>query len=1024
MQQYAQNEPWDKTGFFLAVLALVLYCSTTSLVPVPGEPSKHLYAYSGLDPFPSLLYPLWGQLVRLLMHMGTNLSYTVGISSAIFGAGCIWAFYSLMSHAQFDYLRSGEAPYTGFYCGVVSSLYLMVSVPFWIAATRSHHLTFHILLLLLFLVTMTKYGRTGKPLHLAIAGFLLGLGVAEFPTMIVLVPPAGIYMALACRRHQMLDVRTLIPAIALFFVGLSLYGVAVMQFMLHPAHAWVGQPSALGGLWMILNEQLLQLRMVSVEAGWTLVVLCALVPWLLAFIAARQNPEGEEKKGSLVVYSVLLLLTCALLLQREYTPFLAYYQNGLLLVSPYLLVAATSGYAIAYGYARLIHPRSKKRTGSIMNVMWVTLPVLAFFTTMATMNYRWIDSTPAKAIQKWSHRVVSGLQPNSWIVTQEDVKDLLGLASYDLDTPLQLIDMSQATRRAYRHYISSCMEDPDVRNLAKISIGAALRHWAQTDPQITQKLTYVFSGDPWLKAGLIPLPEFGRYRGANSDEYLPVDRILKANTSYWELVLPGLIQQQYQPGYVGQLAARLVQHSALVANDAGVFLERRGHTEPALRAYETARQADPNNTSALLNLHHMLGQLGHVKAMATLWPYVEQSLQTVNSPDAIEALELEQGRLAAPTALAPLPTAWNAGLPKEGVRRGFTQVAALLSTGKTPQAFAVAQQLTEDSPTSSQAWVLRGLLAYQLDNQDDVQQVIRSMQSETLDWVSLPIALGDMALLKGDRNEARTFWEQALIQHPNNPALLENLVRLSVTSDDAATTNVAATYGSKLLAVDPVNAIGNYVAGLKAYETDNLEVATTHFERSIENRATASAHHNLAWVFERADRSEEALQHVTRAIEIDPSEADYWSTLTLLLANNGQYDESETARAIAHSLDDQIDTTVVQLAQNQPPAISPTNTLDVPPSKQIATKLQPPVPQEAKDPPAPIVNVASQAQTPVRPTAENQPNSTHKTPKNLSQEKHPSDTIATSPPKTKPEPTALAPISSYDEAAPIPLDWD
>ena len=617
--------------------------------------------------------------------------------------------------------------------------------------------------------------------------------------------------------------------------------------------------------------------------------------------------------------------------------------------------------------------------------------------------------------------MVSGLQPNSWIVTQEDVIDLLGLAAYDLNTPLQLIDMGQATRPAYRHYISSGMEDPDVRNLAKISIRAALQYWGRIDPQVTQKLTYVFSGDPWLKAGLIPLPEFGRYRGANRDEYLPVDRIIKSNTSYWELVLPGLMQQQHQPGYIGQLAARLVQQSARVANDAGVFLEQQGHTEQALRAYETARHANPNNTSALLNLHNMLGQLGHIKAMATLWPNVEQSLQAVNSPDAVIALELEQGRLAAPTMVALLPTAWNAGLPKEGVRKGFTKVAELLSTDKTHQAFAVAQQLTDDSPTSSQAWVLRGMLAYQLDNRDDVQQVIRSMQSESLDWVCLPTSLGEMALLKGDRTEARTFWEQALNQHPDNPRLLENLIRLSVTSNDVGATNAAATYVSRLLAVDPDNAIANYRVGLEAYETDNMAAATTHLEKSIESRATANAHHDLAWVLTRADRSDEALQQITRAIEMDPFEPDHWNTLTLLLANQGQHGESETARTIAHSLGDRTELTSGQPARAQRPASRPTTSALAVPS---STELQQPAPHQPVAPPDHIVSAISQTPAPLRPTTENPSNSIP--PKKVSRAKPPPDTIATSPPHTKSEPTRPepSPIGSPDEEALIPLDWD
>ena len=876
----------------MALLALVLYACTTSRAPIPGESARLMYAYSGLDPFPPLLYPLWGNFIRFLTTFDLNLPWVCGISSALFGAGCIWAFYRLLSEARFDYLRKDEAPNAGLYSGLAGSLYLLISAPFWMAATRSHHLTFHVLLLLLFLLQAGRYNRTGKPWNLVASGLWLGIGVPESPIMLLVAPPAILFLILACYRHRPLSLRAPTAAAILFLAGLTTYAVAVVQFMRHPAHAWIGQPSAPGVLRMILEEQLTQIHMISQAAGWILILLLTVVPWLLVFVAARQTPESEHFKGTMAIHSLALCLALALLLQGRYTPFYSYHELGLLIVTPYLLVAATFGYTVAYGYVKFIDPRSSKRELSALNRAWLILPTLALATLLATVNYRWIDKGDAASIRAWADRVVSGLPSESWIVTDGHTDGLLAFAARDAGQTLHLLNPRHTTRPSYREYVADTIHDPQVAALARINVGAALRYWVRTDPEIAQKLAFLPSGKAWEQAGLVSLPDVARYRSIQPNEPLPMHQIIESNRSFWQEVLPDLLRVQQHNGYIGRLAAVLVRHSARVANDAGDLYQAQGLLDEALDAFETAYRSNPQNISALANLYRLWGQLGQSDEMAVLWPALEAALERTSQAVDMAAIQQEHGTLAEPSLLYLLSTAWSSGLPNEQVRAGLARVAESLCANARSQAIAAAQQLADEAPNNPQSWILLGMLTYNPIDREGAEQAIHAMQSRTLDWTVLASALADLALKQGDPAGARSFWEQALTRLPTDTSVLESLLQLGIEAPRSLPDETQASYISRLLKLEPSNAIANHAAGRLALEAGDIEKARLHIGKAVAATGTAAAHLDLAAILVQRKDFDEALNQLSRAIELGESQPDTWNRLAQSLVELGRNKEA------------------------------------------------------------------------------------------------------------------------------------
>jgi tetratricopeptide (TPR) repeat protein len=98
----------------------------------------------------------------------------------------------------------------------------------------------------------------------------------------------------------------------------------------------------------------------------------------------------------------------------------------------------------------------------------------------------------------------------------------------------------------------------------------------------------------------------------------------------------------------------------------------------------------------------------------------------------------------------------------------------------------------------------------------------------------------------------------------------------------------------------PRQAADAFHAGLKAVDSDDVQKSIEHFQKAVSiDSQYVEAENNLAVLYNRIGRREEALQHAQRAFEINPVWAETGHTLAVLLIAGKRYVQTEElARAM------------------------------------------------------------------------------------------------------------------------------
>ena len=91
-----------------------------------------------------------------------------------------------------------------------------------------------------------------------------------------------------------------------------------------------------------------------------------------------------------------------------------------------------------------------------------------------------------------------------------------------------------------------------------------------------------------------------------------------------------------------------------------------------------------------------------------------------------------------------------------------------------------------------------------------------------------------------------------------------------------------------------------YKEAFAAFTRGDTEAAIAGFERVIEaDAAFALAYQGLAEVYSRAERLDEAIVTIQKAIELEPNESLYLTSLSRFLQRQGRIPEAEEAAARA-----------------------------------------------------------------------------------------------------------------------------
>lgn len=240
---------WLAAG--VAAVALMVYVATLA----PGLTTAN-YGTDGGDliaaattlgvPHPSG-YPTYTLLAWLFSHLPVGVvAYRVNLLSAVCAAAAVGFFFRVAHRVLPRQEHRWLLP-------LAAALTLAFSSLLWSQAVISEVYALLMLFAAVLLWLLVRWRQGGGVRALWLAAFLFGLGLGNHVTLVFFAPAA--FILLWPERQRWLCVRTLLPAIGLFVLGLSVYVYLPLAARQHPPVNWGNPQTWKGFLWVVTARQ-------------------------------------------------------------------------------------------------------------------------------------------------------------------------------------------------------------------------------------------------------------------------------------------------------------------------------------------------------------------------------------------------------------------------------------------------------------------------------------------------------------------------------------------------------------------------------------------------------------------------------------------------------------------------------------------------------------------------------------------------------------------------------------------------
>lgn len=596
-------------GVFLFASSLALYLASMSWTAFPGLPTRLLLMHLGWDDVPAVLDPVWGAWVRGLARLPwLPVESWAGLSSAVCGAACVGLLGSLTARVRYRGLmglppaslaRSDRARQLS---GVVAGLYLAVSIPFWVASTRSLPATFHLLLLLGAAYLFSEYQRWGKRRHLAALGLLLGAGTVEFATFLLLGPVAAVVtLREMYLRQAHRDRRAHAALWGGWCAGLGLYAVhAVLLY-------WRGVPTgAFPSPWAagmeMLREQFALVAQLRTHAAFPVLAFFCLVPWFLLFVLSRRTPwhyEGDQ-------IAVRWVFAAGLLAVLGNAPFAPWHLLGMkyLAVTPYLLLAVCMGYMNGEfwilggdaGQPGLTWIRKVFRVVSGAFAMLLPLAIVA----AGARNWRAAEGRSAAVLAAAAADVADRLAPGDVVFSAWQLDDVLRLEIGRRGLPIDVVSATRTRSPVYLRSLAGKFGDPILRQpLLKGNFDEFLENLRRAD-RYHSRLAIIEMPETFRECGM-PVPDRLIYRIPAKNASPDWAALAAAQIPLWERMERMAAKPIPDANPVKIHRDLLALYASRTANDFGVLQAERGDMDGAGESIRSARRIYAGNYSAWLN---------------------------------------------------------------------------------------------------------------------------------------------------------------------------------------------------------------------------------------------------------------------------------------------------------------------------------------------------------------------------------------------------------------------------------------
>lgn len=341
-----------------------------------------------MDPYPTLLDPVWGFLVRLCARLpGGNAALWTGWLAAGFGALCVALDAALMMRVRYPIHDAHDPDETGReatargIAGLASGLFLMLNVPFWIMSTRSLPGTFHLAMLLSAAWLFSEYQRTGRTSRLYLLGLLYGVGIVEFATFWVFAPLAALLVARAMLQRAEFSVRVLVRTGLCVLPGLLLYVANAWRLWQDPAIHLRGFSSPWSVVWFTWRDQWNLIAHAPQTTGFLMVMTLTVVPWGVMYLMRPKKPAWRYSAWQTFLRLVVLAAALAALFNAPLSPW-RYFGMNYLIATPYLILAVCAG-GVAGEFWVMGQVRGHRGAGigqplrSLMGIVGLLVPIAA-----------------------------------------------------------------------------------------------------------------------------------------------------------------------------------------------------------------------------------------------------------------------------------------------------------------------------------------------------------------------------------------------------------------------------------------------------------------------------------------------------------------------------------------------------------------------------------------------------------------------------------------------------------------------
>jgi tetratricopeptide (TPR) repeat protein len=778
---------WAGPGLFLS--ALVLYLATLARWAAPGESAQLIAQHTGLDPIPPLGQPLWGWLVRLFAAIPAGDFVTrINAFSALCGAGAVWAMYALV--AAIPHNRTYEEKRTSIrpavlrsLSGLTAAVLLATTQVFWMVSTRAHPSAFNTLLMLsVFLLFVRFWYGAHRSTFLAFA-FLYGLGMVEYPLLILFAPPLLLATLMRLWQATLLKPAPLLQGGACFLAGALLFPVAALQLRLHPAFDWFELGGYHEALLAVARYSYRTLRAEFSRPGWILVFIMTVLPWGIVFVPKKVTHEAPARWGSYLLHALLTVVGFVVFYRLEYSP-LVEIDAHRLNVAHYALMAMWMGYLAGYwlaliGRGRRFAPHVTPPPNLRLRLA-VFLPALALLLLGGVVrNAPLAQARSERAVLTIAETILTETGARPWLISNGVLDPQLMILAHQRGVPLTLLNLRQARSTPYMRYVASLFDDPREQSLAAVGLSALLANWFTTDPDIDQRVAVLEWPDYWYGADQLPVPRMAVYLGVPPQPPPDPAALLADHRAFWKALDDWHRQPlDYAPGVVEWC----VRHLGRVANDLGVLLEEAGDPARAKEAYRQARRIDPDNLSVLLNLQAAAERAQDPEA-AALEAELERQWQRQVEKPAVWELAAQYGYVRNPALHFARGRAWAAS-GKAGAALRELQRAADLQPGREEfdlqvlAAFQVSEQtgvseaallrLLEQQPDHTDA--LYGLVQLSLRRHqlDDAHRYLQQLQAAEGESVRVRVETAHLTALRGDTTGAAQQFQSITTAHPDS----------------------------------------------------------------------------------------------------------------------------------------------------------------------------------------------------------------------------------------------------------------